>query len=455
MNRDEGRISRELEDLAAAACDGELTDRETARLETLLAESPAARRYYLFYLHLHGELHWQQAVAAERPGPAVQTSRATGLKPPVPVLARAARREARTARLRWAGFFFSSALALGLLVLAWRAVPRRPAKPPQAIATQSQARFAGGVHARWGPGASAAPGERLPAQRTLQLSHGIVEAGYPGGAQLLIRAPALFSFEQEPILRLQRGEMMVRGSAADRLVLALPGGEIRLGAASLGVTVRDNLSEVHVIEGEVTLQRGPDAAAEAVKAGEARAWTRGARQAWTAVAFEPDRFPRRLPERAPTHSVAKLRSLAAAHPRLIHQYTFEGTSRLEKCRDKRGSLHLTESVMADGRGRGTLDYTAPGLDLTTEAVRPFRADRGGSSIGAGLQTETAFYPPREMTVELLLQYSPPGDEDDRSVGLAVATRNGETACGFFVAVVGRGYLSLLLDAAAEWPESGL
>ncbi len=456
MSRHEGKVTRELEELTAAACEGELTDRETARLEALLAESPAARRYYLLYLHLHGELHWQQAIAAERPGPAVRTSGAKGLKAPFPVVSPAARREARISRWRWAGFFFSAALAMGLLFLAWRAVPRRRPEPPtQPLAAQSEARLAGGVHARWGPGAAAAPGERLPAQRALQLSHGIVEVVYPGGAQLLIRAPAQFAFEREPVLRIERGEMMVRGSEPDHLLLALPGGEVRVGAASLGVTVRDNLSEVHVIEGEVTVQRGADAAAETVKAGEARAWPRGSRQAWAAVTFEPDRFPQRLPEPAPEHSVARLRSLAAAHPRLIHQYTFEGTSRVEKCRDKRGSLHLTESVMADGRGRGSLDYTAPGLDLTTEAVRPFRADQGGKSIGVALQSENAFYPPQEMTVELLLQYHPPADEDDDLVGLAVATRNGETACGFFVAVVGRGYISLLFDAAAEWPESRL
>ena len=88
-------------------------------------------------------------------------------------------------------------------------------------------------------------------------------------------------------------------------------------------------------------------------------------------------------------------------------------------------------------------------------MRPFRADQGGKSIGVALQSESAFYPPQEMTVELLLQYHPPADEDDDLVGLAVATRNGETACGFFVAVVGRGYISLLFDAAAEWPESRL
>ena len=347
MSREEGKITRELEELTAAACEGELTDRETARLEALLAESPAARRYYLLYLHLHGELHWQQAIAAERPGPAVRTSGAKGLEAPFPVVSPAARREARISRLRWAGFFFSAAVALGLLVLAWRAVPRRPEPPTQPIAAQSEAKLAGGVHARWGPGASAAPGERLPAQRPLQLSHGIVEVVYPGGAQLLIRAPAQFSFEQEPVLKIELGEMMVRGSEPDRLVLALPGGEVRVGAASLGVTVR-TISEVHVRR-RSHCPRGADAA-ETVKTERSRPGPRGSRQAWTAVTFEPDRFPQRLPEPRPEHSVPAL--LARGGPSAIDPPVHvRGNEPSGKC-DKRGSLHLTESVMADGAGGG-------------------------------------------------------------------------------------------------------
>ena len=67
-----------------------------------------------------------------------------------------------------------------------------------------------------------------------------------------------------------------------------------------------------MIKGEVAVERGAAAGAKTVKQGEAYAWPRGPEEAGTAVTFEPGRFPERLPEPAPAHSVAKLRSLVAA-----------------------------------------------------------------------------------------------------------------------------------------------
>ena len=53
---------------------------------------------------------------------------------------------------------------------------------------------------------------------------------------------------------------------------------------------------------------------------------------------------------------------------------------------------------------------------------------------------------------MLLQYRVPADANDETVALAVATRDGDRDCGFYVAAVGTGYLSLLLDKEADWVE---
>ena len=173
------------------------------------------------------------------------------------------------------------------------------------------------------------------------------------------------------------------------------------------------------------------------------------------------RFARTMPIPRPSEgSVAKLRSLVAKHPRLIHHYPFEGTSRPEKCRDCRSDLHLSEAVMHTGRGGGVVGYTAQGLDATTEAIAPFRAKQSGNTVGVGLQSENEFLPPAGMTVELLLKFVAVEEiqdemQDEGFVSAAIATRADGSNCGFLVAVADRGNLIHLLDGDADWVESGV
>ncbi len=56
----------ELSPLLAALCDGTLDREGFSRLERLLASDPAARRWYISYLDLHGELQWNHLAAEQR-----------------------------------------------------------------------------------------------------------------------------------------------------------------------------------------------------------------------------------------------------------------------------------------------------------------------------------------------------------------------------------------------------
>jgi hypothetical protein len=150
--------------------------------------------------------------------------------------------------------------------------------------------------------------------------------------------------------------------------------------------------------------------------------------------------------------VALLRAMVAAEPQLIHQYTFEGSTPAEKCRDRRGDLDLAEVVMVSGRGGGAMQYTLPGLDQTSNAVSPWRSD---SSAGVALQSGAVFDPPEKMTVELLLNYSPLENSREAMVAAAACTRTDGRRCGFFVAVADNGELVHLFDADAPWVESGV
>jgi hypothetical protein len=163
-----------------------------------------------------------------------------------------------------------------------------------------------------------------------------------------------------------------------------------------------------------------------------------------------EQFVRALPKPG-TGSVAAMRRLVSDHPRLIHHYTFAGTTPLEHCRDRRGSLHLTEVVMYDGRGDGMLRFVR-GLDWTTMAVAPHREVASGNTSGVALESETAFQPPPEMTVELLLRFRPPERSAKGAVFAALATREGRRA-SFLVAAAEKGLFTQLLDADAPWIET--
>ena len=456
MSHSEPRVTKELQELTAGACDGDLSDHETARLEALLLGSAEARSYYLRYLHLHGELHWQQAVAADTSGPA---SAATGPSISLPAPVVSPPRRDRVSRLRLIGFLASAVAAVVLLVLAYRALPDRQPAPQPPTVPVAEAKLSGAVQPRWQAGAPApAIGQAVPLDRPLVLERGTIEITDPSGTRLLIKAPAAFRFAPGGRLELQSGRVAVLVTGTPSFELALGGASVVPESGTIGALIEDRAAEVHVFEGSATLYRTEPIGGTlqesntALASGEAARWIVDTTSPLERISAVPTSFPRQLPDRQPDRSVAQMRSLVTRHSHLIHHYTFEGTSRVEKCRDKQGSLHLTEAVMHGGRGRGLVDYTAEGIDLTTEAIRPHREGQNGNEIGSALQSEVRFHCPQAMTVELLLKYELPTDVNDDSVALALATRDADVDCGFFVAAAGEGYLSLLLDAEADWLE---
>ncbi len=460
MSRPEGGIPQDLQDLVAAACDGELSDRDTEQLEQLLIASPEARQFYLLYMHLHGELHWHQAMAGEMPELAAPSAEGKGLRIRAPAVARP--RPDQRSRLRLIGFCISAIAAITLLVLAYRIMPQRkrsaaPA-PPVAVAA---ARLTGGVQPRWGAGsAPPAIGQEIPMGRLLVLERGVVEISHPRETRILVEGPSSLRYSPGGRIELDSGRIAIIASEKPDFVIQAGGATIEPAGGMVGVSVAKDAVEIHSLNGtaqirQVHPQNGVvQETVTEVKKGEAVRWMPGSPPPPEPIQAARGRFVLALPDRDPSHSVARMREVVANHPRLIHHYTFEGTSRLEKCQDKRGAVHLTEAVMVGGRGRGSIDYTARGLDLTTEAIHVHREPQGGNENGTALQSEAQFRPPPSMTMELLLQYRVPDDAGDETVALAVATREGNRECGFYVAAVGKGHLSLLLDGEADWVEMG-
>ncbi|MHB8900835.1 MAG: LamG-like jellyroll fold domain-containing protein [Thermoguttaceae bacterium] len=458
MSQPASGIPQELQELVAAACDGDLSERQTERLEQLLADSLQARQYYLLYLHLHGELHWHQAMAGEMPDLAAPSAEGKGLRIPTP--GGAAPRRDRFSRLRLVGFCLCALVAVSMLALAYYAMPHRklpsPPAPPVAVAS---GQLADAVQPRWEPGSTPpAIGQPVPLDRRLVLERGVIQISHPDGTRVFLQGPSAFRYSSSARIELESGRATVIAADKPELVIEAGGAAIESTDGPVGVFVDQAGVEVHGLGGTARVlplsPQPPAPAQDETRVGPDQAvqWALGAASVPRPIPVDRQRFALSLPDRAPGRSVARMRDMVANHPRLIRHYTFEGTSRLEKCQDKRGADHLTEAVMAGGRGRGSIDYTAQGLDLTTEAIRPHREPQGGNECGVALQSEAQFHPPAAMTVELLLSYEVPPDANDETVALAVSTRQPDRGCGFYVAAVGKGHLSLLLDSEADWVE---
>jgi concanavalin A-like lectin/glucanase superfamily protein/FecR-like protein len=459
--------------LAAALCDGHITSTEARRLEELACQSKEARRFLMRYVQLHGELYWDNAadtrVEASCP---IEHMFDTDAPPRsvVPTINRSTEPAvARRFRLRTIVAVAAAAAvilaAVFIAILAPNGDQVVQLGPPPA---RGVARLGATSEAQWvmaGPDTAIPTGAKLVAGRRLELGRGLAEISFNSGAGMILEGPAVFEPTSE------NGGFLHSGRLAANVPVGAAGFSVHTPSAMIvdlgtefGVAVEaDGASEVQVFSGKVEISpaslKGDDSSVYQVHDGQTARIGPSAASVDDLVhlASANHRFVRTMPIPRPSlGSVGKLRSLVAKHPRLIHHYPFEGTTRAEKCQDCRGDLHLAEAVMHTGRGGGSLGYTAQGFDATTEAIVPFRAKQSGNTVGVGLQSEDEFLPPDRMTVELLLRFVAVEEmQEEGFVSAAIATRADGSNCGFLVAAADRGNLIHLLDGDADWVESGV
>jgi len=462
MNRSADKFD-ELGLLTAALCDGEITPSQAARLEQLANQSSQTRKFFLRYVQLHGELYWDNAASAGRDvlsdlEPLLET-RCARVEPAQ--AAKAGRpdstRKPATSPYRW---ITATAIAASLLVAAllglasyrrWLAKPREPSAP------MLVARLTQTFEAQWADGTATLEGADLPAGRQLNLRQGLAEIRLLSGARLILEGPAKLDLDVADGALLHAGKLtaIVPGEAAG-VTIRTPSAVVVDRGTEFGLAVGKNgRSEVHVFAGAVTVRPSTGSSGQRewreVRAGHAVAVSRSPEATAPQIDEIPIdgcRFVRAVPG-----TVAALRNLVACHPHLIHHYTFEGDTPRQKRQDKKGDLDLVEAVMYGGSGPGRLEYSASGPDPTTNAVMPYRAPREGNSTGVGLQTEKAFYPPQSLTVELLLSFEGFAQPAKGQFSAAVATREDQRHCGFFVVAADQGHLVHLMDGdAPSWVE---
>lgn len=436
----------ELGTLAAALCDGELTPPEAARLEQLATESPEARRRLIQYVQLHGELYWDLAAGA-RPATA---SGSLELKAP-------RRPPGRAAARFWIAVALAASVfaALGWWALGLRSGLQGSIEPPAVVAHVDNA-----FEADWdgvqGPLSDNAP---IRAGETLQLRSGLAEIVFGSGARVVLQGPATLEVEAPGTAFISTGQLTARvPPEAVGFTLRTPAATVVDLGTEFGLIAGEHgLCEVHTFTGQVRVRppgSGDRAEGRGLVAGQAVRISpvSGGSPHMEELSAEPRRFARSLPK-VGAGSVSAMRRLVSRHPRLIHHYTFEGATPLERYRDRQGSLDLTEVVMSNGRGEGALQGAVPGFDATTTGVAPYRDPASGNSTGVALQSETVFQPTPELTVEMLVKWRPPEGNPHAPICVALATRENPRRSSFFLVAVDHGQVTHLMDADAPWVET--
>ena len=140
----------ELGELTAVLCDGQVTPEQAARLEQLANRCDEARRYFLHYVQLHGELYWDNATGVARE-PLAGLEQLLATQPAGAELPRSAKPVRRTAAPIVLMLTAVAAAAL-VVVMGWWSVPEshdRASVPPIDPAREFVARLSGAADAAW------------------------------------------------------------------------------------------------------------------------------------------------------------------------------------------------------------------------------------------------------------------------------------------------------------------
>jgi ferric-dicitrate binding protein FerR (iron transport regulator) len=302
-------VRAELQQLLSALCDGVLTEAEQARLEQLLDADAECRQHYLEYVDLHAQLLIHHGLGGVRLPSSLVREPADSA--PATLLLGTHRPPQRKGSqfLRYL-LVATATLAASVLVqvgwgLAFRDDSERVARPtsdrvetapPAYIATLTQAADCkwGNAHEPRRVGSRLAPGD-------LKLQQGIARIHFDSGSDILLEGPAHLRLETTTSALVLRGKIVFRADeTASAFDLHTPLSTLLDLGTEYAVVVGPEGEEIHVFDGEV--QRMPKAARavdpEHLLAGQARRYGTSPVAAGQPTELDPDRFIRRVVERA-------------------------------------------------------------------------------------------------------------------------------------------------------------
>jgi ferric-dicitrate binding protein FerR (iron transport regulator) len=273
----------ELAALCTAAVEGRLTDAERRRLERLVLDDPAARRWYVEYLHQHACLHWSAAEPAfVAPAAVNPKSQTPNPKPQTP----------NRKRSVWGlGFGVSRAAGVAAAVLvaagAWLALA--PRGPGVTVATLARAQAC-----KWDAGTlPTEAGARLGAGR-LRLAEGLARIVFDNGAEVSLEGPADLEVVSPSRCVLHAGRLVARvPSHAVGFVVDTPTATLNDLGTSFGVNVSDDrTADVQVFEGRVDATHRASGRTEAMRSGKGLRFAADAVSAFDQLQERPPSAPR-------------------------------------------------------------------------------------------------------------------------------------------------------------------
>jgi ferric-dicitrate binding protein FerR (iron transport regulator) len=269
-----------LAELAEKLRDNALADGEVAELESLLAESAAAREAFAGLALLRAELHHAYGHFAC----------------PVPAGARGPGGTAVFFR-RLLPLAVAACLALAALAV-WRFAPFRSTARGGPVATISNA--SGAVLFSDGRDATSTVGSALTGG-ALHLRSGLLELTYPSGVVVVLASPARFDLRSATTLWLGEGNASARvPKGAIGFTIETPSASIIDLGTEFGVSADAASSEVHVFKGEVLVENGTEP--DSLRLTEKRASRIDAKtRTPTGIEFQPERFLRTLDEPPSTY----------------------------------------------------------------------------------------------------------------------------------------------------------
>jgi hypothetical protein len=264
-----------LAELAEKLRDDALDDAEVAELDSLLAESAAARDAFANLALLDAELHYTLG----------------GFNCLIPA---GARRRGRKNRLfhRWTPLLIAACVALSAVAL-WRFAATRSTGHSLPIATISNA-----------SGADLVANQRVTTVTVgsvlrggeFHLRRGLLELTYPSGVVILLESPARFDLRSTTTLWLGAGNAWATvPESAIGFTIETPSANIVDLGTEFGVSVGTKSSEVHVFKGEVIVKNPNEPDPLRLTENRASRIDQETRTP-TGIDFQPERFMRTLDE---------------------------------------------------------------------------------------------------------------------------------------------------------------
>jgi len=295
------QLQRELQELLSGLCDGELDAAQHARLDTLLQNDAECRQQYLEYMDMHAHLLVHPQFGGVEPAlsaTALSASPGSLVSPIQPT------RPRRVPRVF--GYALVALVAVGISVLAqyffWNphksptngnSLPAVEGRSAGYIATLTQT-----ADCAWeNPRDTRRTGSRLQPGE-FRLMKGLAQIRFDSGPQLLLEGPASLRLDSNTAATLLLGKAVFRSDeSAGPFDLHTPTATLTDVGTEYAVSVDRVGEEIQVFAGEV--QRLPRSTAghaepEHVKAGEARRSIHANDFATEPMAFEPERFVRRM-----------------------------------------------------------------------------------------------------------------------------------------------------------------